>query len=98
MVGNQSRYAHVPVYKVKRADGITITVYDRRFPIKPAKTISVALTNTNRIDLMGYDNYQDCGKYWAISDCNVALSPFDLLTNRSNTVIVPSPNDVKSYI
>jgi hypothetical protein len=97
MVGSGSRFAKVPVYKVKRADGVLITVFERRMPLQPTKTTNIAVLNTDRIDILAYDLYKDPSKYWAICDCNVEKSPFDLLTVRSNTIIAPSSTDVNSY-
>lgn len=93
-----SRFFNIPTYVVKRADGKFIKVFERRPAVVVTSITAAISTGTNRLDILSYDTYKDATKFWAISDANISLNPFDILKESGTSVSIPSIGDVVTAI
>ena len=94
MFDANSRYVNLQTRELVTVDGRHI-VYVRRRIVPPANTYTpvgrVAVTDSDRIDLLTYQNMGTPAAFWQIADANEAMHPEDLTAEVSRDLLIPLP-------
>lgn len=94
MLDAKSRYYSIDTATFATADGRTIAYKRRRF--LPASGTALVLTEVmpaegERLDLLTARTLGDPEAFWRICDANDALSPFEILEQREQSIVIPMP-------
>ena len=94
-----SRFNSTNVYTYTRADGVLITVNGRRRMLVTTSNNFWTVTGSDRIDSVAYATYADPTDYWAITDQDLGLDPFQTLDDSvvGTSILLPDITEINEY-
>ena len=94
-----SRYDPNDVYTYTRADGTLITVNGRRRMLVSTSNDFAIIVSTSRIDNASYAVYGDSTEYWAVTDQDLGLDPFNTINddNIGTSLQFPTLAEINEY-
>lgn len=99
MFDENSRYAYLPTRERLTPDGQRIVYVTRR--IVPAaanyqRAGLVSVTDSDRLDLISYQQMGTPAAFWQIADANGAMHPDDLTAETLRGLVIPIPRHPES--
>ena len=88
MFADKSRYAKVEIMTTKTWEGREVTAIKlRKLPVVGGSSYSVK--QTDRLDILAYQNYNQPQKFWHIADANSELDAVQLVAIPNKTIGIP---------
>jgi hypothetical protein len=82
-----SRYYNLETYRVRRSDGMTVTVTQLPVPTSPPLLGAHPRQNGQRLDLIASHFMNDATAFWRLCDANDAMVPDALAVQ--NLIAIP---------